>query len=70
MLRHQSPKPKKMHEKVHAATQPRNIQVQSIFSHPGPSLERLLGGRTFIFSCYARLISFQIKLISKEISRA
>ena len=28
------------------------------------------GGWIFIFSCYARLISFEIKLIWKQISRA
>ena len=37
----------------------------------GPSVERYLGGGVyFIYSGRARLVSFEMKLISKEVSRA
>ena len=39
VIRYQNLRPKKMHEKVHAATQPRNIQVQSISLHARCYLE-------------------------------
>ena len=43
-----------------------------VLKQPGPALERELGGGgcTFIYSGYARLISFEINFITKETSRA
>ena len=44
-------------------------QFAVLWSGAGPSLERSLGGGCiFIYSGSARLVSFEIKLISKEVN--
>ena len=49
-----------------------NFIAYSTFMNAGPALERYLrgGGCIFIYSSYARLISFEINFITKETSRA